>query len=225
MKPTIWIVSIAFTLNVIEATVIPDEHYANTEQERLYTRSADAHNLMEGDASGLSLGNSDIQSSLTKRAFGRGRPRRNHFQRPARRNPFRRPPRQHHHQQNFQHQQHHQQNFQHQQQHFQQPFQQQQQHFQQPFQQQPNFQQPAQPIIVQQSAPSTGPGFVRTGANALITAAAFRVVGTKIVPSESSSKEEKEEGENGKSKGGEDGAGNQKMNLRMKNHHLARESD
>ncbi|KAH9249428.1 hypothetical protein BASA81_012875 [Batrachochytrium salamandrivorans] len=78
MKLTIWIVSIAFTLNVIEATVIPDEHYANTEQERLYTRSVDAHHLMEGDASGLSLGNSDIQSSLTKRWFGRRGPAQQH---------------------------------------------------------------------------------------------------------------------------------------------------
>ncbi|KAH6598672.1 hypothetical protein BASA50_003707 [Batrachochytrium salamandrivorans] len=101
---------------------------------------------------------------------------------------------QHHHQQNFQHQQHHQQPFQ------------QQPNFQQNFQQQPHFQQPAQPIIVQQPAQSSGPGFVRTGANALITAAAFRFVGTKIVPSESSSEKEKEEEENGKGKGGENGA-------------------
>ncbi|KAH6598669.1 hypothetical protein BASA50_003704 [Batrachochytrium salamandrivorans] len=86
MKLTIWIVSIAFTLNVIEAAVIPNRHYANTEQERLYTRSADAHNLMEGDASGLSLGNSDIQSSLTKRWFGRGRSRQNNYQQSAQQN-------------------------------------------------------------------------------------------------------------------------------------------
>ncbi|KAH9267875.1 hypothetical protein BASA83_009700 [Batrachochytrium salamandrivorans] len=83
MKLTIWIVSIAFTLNVIEAAVIPNRHYANTEQERLYTRSVDAHHLMEGDASGLSLGNSDIQSSLTKRWFGRGRSRQNNYQQSA----------------------------------------------------------------------------------------------------------------------------------------------
>ncbi|KAH6598675.1 hypothetical protein BASA50_003710 [Batrachochytrium salamandrivorans] len=83
MKLTIWIASIAFTLNVIEAAVIPNGHYANTEQERLYTRSADAHHLMEGDASGLSLGNSDIQSSLKKRWFGRGRSRQNNYQQSA----------------------------------------------------------------------------------------------------------------------------------------------
>ncbi|KAH6579997.1 hypothetical protein BASA60_003042 [Batrachochytrium salamandrivorans] len=83
MKLTIWIVSIAFTLNAIEAAVIPNGHYANTEQERLYTRSADAHHLMESGASGLSLGDSDIQSSLTKRFFGRGGSRQNNY-RPSR---------------------------------------------------------------------------------------------------------------------------------------------
>ncbi|KAH6584715.1 hypothetical protein BASA60_000855 [Batrachochytrium salamandrivorans] len=91
MKPTIWIASIALTLNVIEAAVIPNGHYANTEQERLYTRSANAHNLMEGDASGLYLGNSDIQSSLTKRWFGRGRSRQNNYQQSAQQGNFQQP--------------------------------------------------------------------------------------------------------------------------------------